>query len=159
MANPMYGQNKYDAIADNQTQVAISKDFDLTSSAATYPVIKIPAGTYVLGIQILVTSAITAGSMDIDIGDGDDADRYADAWAAATGALALGSIIDCPCGGVDGRGVTSGRYYAAADTIDIDINTVASAGKVRLLVHCTRLEGVAPADLADLGVESVVGSA
>jgi hypothetical protein len=152
MANPMYGQNKYDAIADNQTQVAVSKEQDLTDTAGVYPVISIPAGTYVLGVQILVTSAITAGSMDIDIGDGDDADRYADAWAAATGALAVGSVIDCPCGGVDGRGVTSGRYYAAADTIDIDINTVASAGKVKLLVHCTNLGGVAPASLAEAPV-------
>ena len=152
MANPMYGQNKYDAIADNQTQVAISKEQDLTDTAAVYPVIKIPAGTYVLGVQILVTSVITAGSMDIDIGDGDDGDRFADAWAAATGALAVGSVIDCPCGGVDGRGVQAGRYYAASDTIDVDINTVASAGKIRLLVHCTNLNGVAPASLAEAPV-------
>ena len=152
MANPMYGQNKYDAIADNQTQVAVSKELDLTDTAAVYPVISIPAGTYVLGVQILVTSAITAGSMDIDIGDGDDADRFADAWAAATGALAVGSVIECPCGGVDGRGVTSGRYYVAADTIDVDINTVAGAGKIKLLVHCTNLGGVAPASLAEAPV-------
>ena len=152
MANPMYGQNKYDAIADNQTQVAVSKELDLTDTAAVYPVISIPAGTYVLGVQILVTSAITAGSMDIDIGDGDDADRYADAWAAATGALALGSIIDCPCGGVDGRGVTGGRYYVAADTIDVDINTVAGAGKIKLLVHCSKLGGEAPAALSEAPV-------
>ena len=152
MANPMYGQNKYDAIADNQTQVAISKDFDLTSSAATYPVIKIPAGTYVLGIQILVTSAITAGSMDIDVGDGDDTDRYANAWAAATGALALGSVIDCPCGSTTGLGVQSGRYYVASDTIDITVNTVAGAGSCRLLVHCTNLNGVAPGSLAEAPV-------
>ena len=149
MANPMYGQNKYDAIADNQTQVAVSKEQDLTDTAGVYPVISIPAGTYVLGVQILVTSAITAGSMDIDIGDGDDADRFIDGWAAATGALALGSVINCPGAG---SGVTSGRYYAAADTIDIDINTVASAGKVKLLVHCTNLGGVAPASLAEAPV-------
>ena len=155
MANPMYGQNKFDAIANNQTQVAVSKELDLTDTAAVYPVISIPAGTYVLGVQILVTSAITAGSMDIDIGDGDDADRYADAWAAATGALALGSVIDCPCGGVDGRGVTSGRYYAAADTIDIITNTVATSGKVRLLGHCTKLGGTAPASLSSVGIEEV----
>ena len=149
MANPMYGQNKYDAIADNQTQVAVSKELDLTSTAGVYPVIHIPAGTYVLGVQILVTSAITAGSMDIDIGDGDDPDRFIDGWAAATGALALGSVINCPGAAA---GVTSGRYYAAADTIDIDINTVAGAGKVKLLVHCTTLGGSAPAALAEAPV-------
>ena len=156
MAIPMYVQNKDGFALEEIPRIAISNELDLTSTAGVYPVIHIPKGTYVTKVQILVTAAITAGSMDIDIGDGDDADRFADAWAAATGALALGSIIDCPCGGVDGRGVTSGRYYVAADTIDIDINTVASAGSVRLLCHCTKLEGLAPASLAGKSVEQIV---
>ena len=151
----MYGQNKELAGQDNISRIAISEEFDLASTSGTYPVIHVPQGTYVTNVQILVTVVIVAGSMDIDIGDGDDVDRYADAWAAATGALALGSIIDCPCGGVDGRGVTSGRYYAAADTIDIITNTVATSGKVRLLVHCTKLGGTAPASLSSVGVEEV----
>ena len=151
MANPMYGQNKYDNIADNMTGIAISHELDLTSSAGVYPVMEIPAGTYVTKVQILVTAAITVGSMDIDVGDGDDADRFIDGWAAATGALALGSIIDCPGAGA---GVTSGRYYAAADTLDIDINVVAGAGKVRLLVHVSDLTGKAPASLQEITVEN-----
>ena len=145
MANPMYGQNKADSIIANQPQIAISKELDLTSSVAAYDVLEIPAGTYVLKVQILVTAAITAGSMDIDVGDGDDVDRFIDGWAAATGALALGAVIDCPGAG---SGVSSGRHYAANDTLDIKINTVAGAGKVRLLVHCTKLGSVAPASLA-----------
>ena len=153
---PMYGQNKEGAGHDNIPRVAISAELDLNAAGTgAHPVMHIPLGTYVTGVQIVVTTVIVAGSMDIDIGDGDDADRYADAWAAATGALALGSIIDCPCGGVDGRGVTSGRYYAAADTLDVTINTVATSGKIRLLVHCTTLNGVAPASLASVGVEEV----
>ena len=151
MANPMYGQNKFDNIIDKLSGIAISAEQDLTDTAGVYPAISVPAGTYVTKVQILVTSAITAGSMDIDIGDGDDADRFIDGWAAATGALAVGSIIDTPGAGA---GVTSGRYYAATDTIDIDINTVAGAGKIRLLVHCTNLTDLAPASLKDVSVEA-----
>ena len=153
MANPLYGQNKADNALNNAPKIAISSQLDLTATAAVYPVLNVPAGTYVHSVQILVTAVITAGSMDIDIGDGDDADRFYDGWAAATGALALGSIVDCPGAGA---GVTSGRYYVAADTIDIDINTVASAGKVRLLVWCSKLDGLAPASLDAIPVEKAL---
>ena len=153
MANPLYGQNKADNALNNAPKMAISAQLDLTSTAAVYPVLDVPAGTYVHKVQILVTAVITAGSMDIDIGDGDDADRFYDGWAAATGALALGSIIDCPGAGA---GVQSGRYYVAADTIDIDINTVAGAGKVRLLAWCSKLDGLAPASLDAIPVEKAL---
>ena len=153
MANPLYGQNKADSALQNAPKVAISAQLDLTSTAGVYPVLDVPAGTYVHSVQILVTAAITAGSMDIDVGDGDDADRFYDGWAAATGALALGSIIDCPGAGA---GVQGGRYYVAADSIDIDINTVAGAGKVRLLVHCSKLDGLAPASLSAIPVEKAL---
>ena len=156
MGIPLSGQNKDGNALESIPRIAVSKELDLTATAAVYPVIHIPAGTYVTGVQILVTAAITVGSMDIDIGDGDAADRFDAAWVAATGALALGSIIDCPCGGVDGRGVTSGRYYASADTIDVDINTVASAGKIKLLVHCTSLGSEAPAALTEKPVDGVL---
>ena len=95
MANPMYGQNKNDAILANQTQVAISDELDLTSTAGVYSVLDVPAGTYVLGVQILVTSAITAGSMDIDIGDGDDADRFI-VHCTKLGGVAPASLADTP---------------------------------------------------------------
>ena len=153
MANPLYGQNKADSALQSAPKIAISAQLDLTSTAAVYPVLEVPAGTYVHSVQILVTAAITAGSMDIDIGDGDDADRFYDGWTAATGALALGSIIDCPGAGA---GVQSGRYYVAADTIDIDINTVATAGKVRLLAHCSKLGALAPASLVDIPVSQAL---
>ncbi len=42
------------------------------------------------------------------------------------------------------------------NTIDIDINTVAGAGKVRLLVHCSKLDGLAPASLSAIPVEQAL---
>jgi len=136
MANPLYGQNKFDNAVDANAKWYQSSELDLTSTAGVYPVFTVPAGAYVLGVKILVTSAITAGSADIDVGDGDDPDMFIDGWDCSTGSILAGSIV--MFGGASGAseaGVSSGKYYSAVDTIDVDINTVASAGKIKLLVQ------------------------
>mgnify|MGYP003128992316 FL=1 len=133
MANPMYGQNKFDDKIAGNAKWRLSNELDLTSTAAVYPVCTVPAGSYVLGVKILVTSAITAGSMDIDVGDGDNADMFIDGWDGTAGSVAVNTIIDASGSALE-AGVASGKYYAASDTIDVDINTVAGAGKIKLLV-------------------------
>lgn len=133
MANPMYGQNKFDDKIAGNAKWRLSNELDLTSTAGVYPVCTVPAGSYVLGVKILVTSAITAGSMDIDVGDGDNADMFIDGWDGTAGSVAVNTIIDASGSALE-AGVASGKYYAASDTIDVDINTVASAGKIKLLV-------------------------
>ena len=133
MANPQYGSNKFDNALDADAKWYQSSELDLTSTAGVYQVFSVPAGAYVLGVKILVTSAITAGSADIDVGDGDNADGFIDGWACAAGGAALGSIVDGVASTAT-AGISTGKYYAAADTIDVDINTVASAGKIKLLV-------------------------
>ena len=133
MANPLYGQNKFDNKVDGDAHWYLSKELDLTSTAGVYPVFNVPAGAYVLGVKILVSAAITAGSMDVDVGDGADPDMFIDGWDGTAGSVALNTIIDASGSALE-AGVASGKYYSTADTIDIDINTVASAGKVKLLV-------------------------
>mgnify|MGYP003131597313 CR=1 FL=1 len=135
MANPLYGQNKFDDAIDADAKWYQSAELDLTSTAGVYPVFNIPAGSYLLEVRVLVTSAITAGSADIDVGDGDDPDMFIDGWDCSAGSILAGSIV--LFGGASGAseaGVSSGKYYSAADTLDVDINTVASAGKIKLLV-------------------------
>jgi len=135
MANPMYGQNKFDEKLDGDALWYLSKALDLTSTAAVYPVFNVPAGAYVLEVKVLVTSAITAGSMDIDIGDGDDADCFVNGWDGTAGSITVNSIHSF---GISSSatevGIFTGKYYSSADTIDVDINTVASAGEIKLLV-------------------------
>jgi hypothetical protein len=136
MANPMYGQNKFDNALDADAKWYASSELDLTSTAAVYPVFDVPAGAYVLDVKVLVTSAITAGSMDIDVGDGDDADCFVNGWDGTAGSITVASIHSF---GISSSatevGIFTGKYYASADTIDVDINTVASAGKIKLLVN------------------------
>ena len=133
MANPMYGQNKFDNAIDGTAKWYQSKELDLTSTAGVYSVFTVPAGSYVLGVKILVTAAITAGSADIDVGDGDNPDGFIDGWACAAGGAALGSIV-AGLATTATAGISTGKYYAASDTIDVDINTVAGAGKIKLLI-------------------------
>ena len=146
MANPMYGQNKFDNIIDANAKWYQSAELDLTSTAGTYSVFDIPAGAYLLEVKVLVTSAITAGSMDIDVGDGDDTDCFVDGWDGTAGSVTAASIHSF---GISSSatevGIFTGRYYASADTLDILINTVAGAGKVKLLVLlATHIPEVAP---------------
>ena len=135
MANPMYGQNKYDNKLDGDAHWYLSRELDLTSTAGVYGVFNVPAGAYVLEVKVLVTAAITAGSMDIDVGDGTDADRFIDGWDGTAGSVDVNTIHSF---GISSSatevGVDTGAYYSSDDTIDVDINTVASAGKIKLLV-------------------------
>ena len=133
MANPMYGQNKFDNAIDATGKWYQSSELDLTSTAGVYQVFNVPAGAYVLGIKILITSAITAGSMDVDIGHGGNADMFVDGWDGTAGSVAVDTIIDVSGSALE-PGVATGRYFSSADTIDIDINTIAGAGKVKLLI-------------------------
>jgi len=136
MANPMYGQNKFDSALEADAKWYSSSELDLTSTAGVYEVFQVPAGAYVLDIRVLVTSVITAGSADIDVGDGDDPDMFIDGWDCSTGSVLAGTIV--LFGGASGAseaGVSSGKYYSASDTIDVDINTVATAGKIKLLIN------------------------
>ena len=115
---------------------AISDELDLTSATGVYKVFAIPAGTYLLDLRILVTSTINAGSMEVDVGDGNDADRYIDCWDGTGGTVESNTIHSF---GISSDatevGTDTGRYYVNADTIDIDINTVATAGKIRLILN------------------------
>ena len=135
MANPMYGQNKFDDAIDGTAKWYASSELDLTSTAAVYPVFAVPAGSYVLDIKVLVTSAITAGSMDVDVGDGDDPDRFIDGWDGTAASIDVNTIHSFgQSSSATEVGVDTGAYYSSADTIDVDINTVASAGKIKLLI-------------------------
>ena len=135
MANPLYGQNKFDNAIDGDAKWYASNSLDLSSTAAVYPVFNVPAGSYVLDIKVLITTAVVAGSMDVDVGDGTDADRFIDGWDGTAGSIDVDTIHSFGQGsGSTEVGVDTGAYYSSADTIDVDINTVATSGVIKLLV-------------------------
>ena len=72
----------------------LSKEVDISSTGGTgnTDVLVIPANTYVMDVRILVTSAITAGSMDINVGIGTNTDVFIDGWDGTSGSTTVDTI-------------------------------------------------------------------
>jgi hypothetical protein len=85
--------------------------------------IPIPAKTSVLAVGLDVTTA-EGGTLTVDVGDEDNADGYLDGVNANT--VASYATLD---GATD---YATGRYYAAADTIDVTIVNAADVAVMRL---------------------------
>lgn len=106
-----------------QPGVVLTKVIDCSETpltAAAHEIFNIPAGTFVAKVSYNVIKADTgASTRTFDIGDGDDADGYADginAKTVARGSAAPTFVAGPPPAPV---GYTSGKFYAAADTIDL----------------------------------------
>ena len=102
----------------------------LTALAATdvLEVIKIPANTLVTSVALNVTTA-EGGTLTIDVGDGADPDGYLDGVNANTAAAySLAPSAGTPTGYADGK------YYTAADTIDVTTVNAADAAVMTLTV-------------------------
>jgi len=96
--------------------------------------VSIPAGAYVTKVALLCTAAIA--TQDLDVGDGSNVDRFIDGIVSAS----AGDMIVAPhtVGTTVAGGISGGKYYAAADTIDVITNITGTgddeAGSAKLLV-------------------------
>ena len=112
----------------------VSKAISLAATNTTTEAVSVPLGAYVTAVKLLCT--VRAGSVDVDVGDGDNADRYADGISAMTAY----DILNLPnvASGTAATNEVGGRYYAAADTIDVVTNTTGSlndgVGSCKVLV-------------------------
>ena len=125
----------------NQVSV-ISRTIDFSVDEAAqndvFEVLYIPAKTLVLGVQYQVLTA-EGGTLTFDIGDGDDVDGYIDGANGNT----LGSgftTLSLTAGTPDTvTGYSNGKYYAAADTIDIKLLNAADAAVITVTAVCVEL--------------------
>ena len=91
----------------------------------------IPAKTMVLEVGLDVTTA-EGGTLTIDVGDGTDPDGYLDGVAGnAVGSFST-SLVLTEAAPNTVLGLSNGKYYAAADTIDIKTVNAADAAVMRL---------------------------
>jgi hypothetical protein len=79
-------------------------------AADVLEVIRVPANTYVTNVALNVTTA-EGGTLTVDVGDGDNPDGYLDGVNANATAAYL------TVAGTDAY--ESGKFYTAADTIDV----------------------------------------
>ena len=144
------GVNAYPADMAGLYAVTATLDFtDINSGAGTVQndivqLIQVPANTLVLGVSFSVTTA-SSNMADFDIGDGDDTDGYVDGASMATvndGASFVGATtVGTPNALPVAAAFCLGKFYTAADTIDLKQNTNATVKtgvlKVKaLLVDC-----------------------
>lgn len=104
-------------------RTVISRAITSADAATTVAAIEVPAGTLVpaYGVHVWVHTAMAGGSPSYTVGDG----------SAADGWLASADITEGTAGlynSVAGSYSVSGKYYAAADTIDIVITTGLTSG-------------------------------
>ena len=104
-----------------------------TNADGVIPMVSIPLGAYVTKVQVLATVAVA--NQEFNIGDGDNDDRYFDGITAITQYNSLTAPNTTSTAATE---EVSGRYYAAADTIDFVSTITASAdtaaGSIKLLV-------------------------
>ncbi len=101
------------------------------TSADILEVIKVPAQTLVTHVALEVTTA-EGGTLTVDVGDGDNPDGYIDGVNANATAAYL------TVAGTDAY--EAGKFYTAADTIDIVLNNAADAAVMTLtavMVDCS----------------------
>jgi len=101
------------------------------TSADVLEVIRVPANTLVTNVALNVTTA-EGGTLTVDVGDGDNPDGYLDGVNGNATAAYL------TVAGTDA--FEAGKYYTAADTIDIVLNNAADAAVMTLtavMVDCS----------------------
>lgn len=115
----------------------ISEAITEADTNTTKPVLEIPANTFVTDVICIVTEAFTGGTPSLDIGDGADPDGWIDTVditeAGTTGAYKGSAYAS--------EYAPSGKYYAAADTIDAVISASLTNGTAYVLAYCVPLNG------------------
>ena len=101
------------------------------TSGDVLEVIQLPAKTYVMAVGLDVTTA-EGGTLTIDIGDGTTADGYLDGVDANTVASYASTLALTEGAPNTVTGYSAGKYYAAADTIDVKTVNAADAAVMRL---------------------------
>jgi len=103
-------------------------DFSVASRNASdvLQLIDVPADTLVLAVQWKVTTA-EGGTFTFDLGDGVDPNGYVD--NANGNALAAGASLATTAFSV---AVGGGKYYSAADTIDMVLDHAVDAAKIEV---------------------------
>lgn len=117
----------------------VSRAFTEADHNATTAALEIPAKTLVRSVGVLVTEALAGGTPSIDVGDGDDPDGWVDTLdvtETGAGTIYAGGTANSPY-----VRQNQGRYYAAADTLDIVLSSGLTDGTCYVVAHCLDLSG------------------
>tara|TARA_Y100000310_G_scaffold161650_1_gene161542 strand:+ start:423 stop:881 length:459 start_codon:yes stop_codon:yes gene_type:complete len=152
MANPLYGQNKFDGRLSDTPVLVLGPEFGFGDDDAAVEngqilndsCVTIPAGTLVERVAVLVTvvgAGGTANTTDINIGyDGDD-DFFLSDVDHNVGFL--GTVNNVIYQGNDDTSKQASKYFSTANVIQANvIAKSATSGKARLLVWMSDLAAI-----------------
>lgn len=110
-------------------------DFSANNAAVddVFQMVDVPAKTHVLGVLIDVETA-EGGAGAIDVGDGSDADGFHDGLDVNSTGDTMSALALTEAAPNTVTGYSNGKYYAAADTIDITAKAILDAAKVFITV-------------------------
>ena len=131
MANPMYGQNKFDGKLDNQAYKLKHKQFDIDFGAqgtGTDTTETFSKGDMILGFSAVVTEAMTSSSgSSIKLG-------FTGTSMISAAVAKADAVVDYPIG-PDNASDAAPLLLTADDTFDSTVaTTAATAGKVNVTV-------------------------
>ncbi len=109
----------------------LAADATALTSNDVIEAIPLPAKSLVMAVGLDVTTA-EGGTLTIDVGDGDDVDGFLDGVNANTVASYASALALAEAAPNTVVGYSNGKYYAAADTLDVKIINAADAAVVRL---------------------------
>ena len=111
----------------------LSDEIDIGSTGTTRAII-VPAGTYLMDVRIINTEAVTAGSMNVDVGISTNIDVFIDGWDGSAGSHG-GNTINAFGRGSSATetGVKLGKYFDSTDHIRVTVHTAATSGKIKLM--------------------------
>jgi hypothetical protein len=101
------------------------------TSADVIEAIPLPAKSLVLRVGLDVTTA-EGGTLTIDVGDGTDPDGFLDGVNANTVASYCSALALTEAAPNTVTGYSNGKYYSAADTLDVVIVNAADVAVMRL---------------------------
>ncbi len=135
-AIPNNGLNKLSMIEVTLNWATIAADRAAAGQTAIgandiLEVMPIPAKTYVMQVGLDVTTA-EGGTCTVDVGDAADPDGFLDGVNANTAASYATALALAEASPNTVVGYSNGKYYAAADTIDIKTVNAADAAVMRL---------------------------
>ena len=118
------------------TKLSNEIDFSETevSAADVVQALKIPANTYVKNVYVLVKTAEGA-TCTATVGDATDPNG----WDASTNLNASAGTVTAGLAGTDDY-ATAGKFYSAADTIDLVMGHAADTGKVIVFADACSIE-------------------
>lgn len=132
---PAYGANKI-SVLEGMVNFAVINSGAGAGQNDVVQALNVPANCLVLGVHAVVETAdVSTNLADLDIGDGSDVDGYHDGLDATAAVNAYGTPFALAEAAPNTPvGYVGGKFYAAADTIDLKVITAATitTGKVKL---------------------------